>query len=116
MDATMQIFADKIKETIETIDLLTEAIAKNRAYAAERLMPVFINLLQAVIPIIISSYELPQLQDEAEDMTYWQGQMERIMEALEREDWFAMIDVLHYETKENLMLYLDRMEKMEIVL
>lgn len=116
MDETLVIFIGKLEELIEVIDLLTEAIVKNKDYAAKRIMPVFTELLMEVVPIIIDSYELPQLEEVAEDAIYWQGQVERIMNALEGEDWFAMVDVLHFETKENLMTYKQMIEKAEIAL
>ena len=64
-------------------------------------------------PRIISAYTLPEFEEVKQDMQYWTGQVKRILEALESRDHFLLIDVLKFETMENLEIFKEMIGGME---
>lgn len=102
---------DNIEECIHIIDRVTESVACERMDEVGQLMPVLSKALQTVIPPIVSSYLREEMAQVREDMQYWITQLERIMSAIEGNDLFSMVDVLHFETRENLILYKDMIQR-----
>ncbi|MDD2972738.1 MAG: hypothetical protein PHE02_11480 [Lachnospiraceae bacterium] len=96
------------------IDDLTERISWDCLEEAGQLILLLNKQLQIIIPPIASSYLREEMKEVQEDMQYWIQQLDRVMRAIEGNDLFAMVDVLHFETKENLKLYCDMIIKNEL--
>ena len=61
------------------------------------------DMMTALFPVIIASYEDPRMSEHAGDAKYWPDQLERIINALNTGDDFATADVLYNETRANLV-------------
>lgn len=101
----MNILADKIEEIVLVIDEICTLLIMNDTIEANRKMPEFSALLMETFPKIVESYLEPEFADVREDMNYWTQQLERMIQVIQGKDRFLLIDVLHYETRENLLLY-----------
>lgn len=75
--------AGRTKQAGDSLRLLTEALAQ-------------------LLPEVIACYEKPELAAVRQDAEYWVSQLGRIVEALEGGDDLKLIDVLYYETAQNL--------------
>lgn len=69
--------------------------------------------LAEIMPKIIETYADPLFEDVKDDMNYWVNQTRRILDALQQEDMFLLIDVLRFETLENLLLYQKMIDRVE---
>lgn len=98
-------FSENLKNLIGLLRLLTVHLLNNEMARFNGAMQELSELLGVIFPLIISSYTKPQLQDVAADALYWSEQLGKIVGVLEEEDRFKIIDVLYYETRENLMNY-----------
>lgn len=94
-----------IDVVIKVIDLLIELLISGARAEKDELLNYAATGIINVFPQIVESYMKPEMESVREDMQYWVNQMERIITALSGKDRFLMIDVLKYETKENLILY-----------
>ncbi|MBR6160001.1 MAG: hypothetical protein IKQ40_06825 [Lachnospiraceae bacterium] len=89
----------------ELIVKIEEVVRKTISYdqgypaAAEEL----INTLIPVFTKIVSYYAVPEMAEYAQDASYWPGQLERILNALNMGDDFALVDVLYNETRANIL-------------
>ena len=101
----MKELADKIDQIIVIIDEICRLLILNETQEADLLMPEFSTLLMETFPVIVESYLRPDFAEVKEDMYYWTSQLERMIQTIRGEDRFLLIDVLHYETRENLLLY-----------
>jgi len=101
----MQEMLSQIDELIETIDQICQYMIENKPIAATKLMPDFTGKLMEVYPKIVESYLRPELESVREDMNYWTNQLDRMFSVIQGDDVFLLIDVLHFETRENLLLY-----------
>lgn len=96
---------------IHIVDGVTEAVAEDDLARTEELLPQFSEELQKNIPKIVESYMQEELSDVREDISYWVEQIGRIMDVISKGDLFAIVDVLHYELRENLTQYSEMMEQ-----
>lgn len=101
----MKELSTKIDKIIELIDEMCRLIIINETQEANQKMPEFSALLMETFPDIVESYLRPEFADVKEDMHYWTSQLERMIQTIQGEDRFLFIDVLHYETRDNLLLY-----------
>ncbi|MBE5848660.1 MAG: hypothetical protein E7298_00650 [Lachnospiraceae bacterium] len=62
-----------------------------------------VNMMVAVFPAIINIYSNPKMSDLRDDASYWPGQLERVVEAINGGDHFEVVDVLYSETRANLI-------------
>lgn len=62
-----------------------------------------VSVLMKMLPAVIDCYNDPKMADVREDATYWPGQLQRIIDALEKGDYFEVTDVLYNETRPNLI-------------
>lgn len=62
-----------------------------------------VDMMMSVFPQIIALYADPTMKDHAEDAKYWPAQLERILDALQRGDDLATVDILYNETRANLI-------------
>ncbi|MCR5591164.1 MAG: hypothetical protein K6F73_06470 [Lachnospiraceae bacterium] len=74
-----------------------------------------VNSMMALLPVIISFYNKPEMEDLREDALYWPGQLERIIKCLEKDDSFEIADVLYNETRANLIEFRDTLVKRGLV-
>ena len=90
-------------EIINLIDLTVENLITSRMNSYSVNAQKLINSLLQELPGIISLYSDDRMKDISGDATYWPGQLERIIGALEAGDDFSTIDILVNETKANLI-------------
>lgn len=107
-----------MKQLLLEIDILIKVIDSYTLILLGRDKIELINLLAAlsdnlkkVFPGIVESYERKELAERKEEQEYWVGQLERITTALSGEDRFLAIDILYYETKANLLEYVQMIEE-----
>lgn len=105
-----------ILSTIALLEQYAILLMRDKEKLASHLMPEITGLLAEIIPAIVMSYELEELKHMQEDMEYWLNQLSRITEAIQGKDTFLKIDVLYFETRENLILYKDMIDEMGIIL
>lgn len=101
----MNVLVENIEVVIKEIDLLIELLISGAKAEKEELLSYAAAGIITIFPQIVESYMKPELESVKGDMQYWVDQMDRIISALSGKDRFLMIDVLKYETKENLILY-----------
>lgn len=109
-------FSENLKNLIGLLRLLTEYLLNNEMRQFNETMKELSELLSFVFPLIISSYAKPELKDVAGDVLYWSEQLGKIVCVLEEEDRFQIIDILYYETRENLINYQRLIEERGIVI
>ncbi|MFT3984499.1 MAG: hypothetical protein QM697_11375 [Lachnospiraceae bacterium] len=80
----------------------------------EKLLVSFSEKMMDVFPRIIETYSLPEFEAVSEDKVYWEKQLKEIVLAIAQTDCFKIIDVLYFETRKNLLLYLGMINHMEI--
>lgn len=108
----MQVIIKQIDELIEIMDHICQLMIESKPIAATKKMPEFTGKLMELYPKIIESYLKPEFEQVREDMTYWTNQLDRMLHVLQGDDVFLLIDVLHFETRENLLLYRKMIEGM----
>ncbi|HKM04766.1 MAG TPA: hypothetical protein VJZ04_09330 [Lachnospiraceae bacterium] len=106
----------KIASIIVLLDQYAILLMRDKKKLANNLMPEITGLLSEIIPAIVMSYELEALKHMQQDMEYWLNQISRITEAIQGKDAFLKIDVLYFETRENLILYMDMIEELGVTL
>lgn len=107
----MQLFVMQISELIDIIDRICQLMIENKPVAATKLLPDFTAKLMELYPGIIESYQRPELEEVRGDMVYWTNQLERMLQVIQGDDVFLLIDVLYFETRENLLLYRKMMDR-----
>lgn len=90
-----------IDESINIINHYADLLLINKPKLAKLYMPSLSEGLN-VITNLVKIYDLEVFAKYREDQTYWINQLQRILNALERDDYFAQYDVLVNETIENL--------------
>ena len=83
----------------DTVAILMNHDLERYAASAQEL----VNYMIALFPAIIECYNNPLLSDIKEDATYWPKQLNRVIAALEKGDYFEVADVLYNETRPNLV-------------
>lgn len=113
--AYMKELQNDIKDLISLLDKITERLIENE-YDITDYLPKMSELMIQVFPQIIRTYMLPEFSEVAEDAKYWSNQLANIMDAIQGKDVYKQLDVLYFETKENLELYVQMIEGMEFSL
>ena len=98
---------EKIEIVNKTIDDFVTAIAVNDSDKKDKLYQMFLIQIQEIFPMIIQYYTRPDMQSLQHELQEWSGQLARIMDAIKGSDLFFLIDVLKFETKENLLYLYD---------
>lgn len=93
----------KIEIINTTIDEFVTAIVVNDSERKDELYQSFLIQMQEIFPMIIQYYTRPDMKELQHELQEWSGQLARIMDAIKGEDLFFLIDVLKFETKENLL-------------
>ncbi len=109
-------FSENLKNLTGLLRLLTVDLLNNEMEQFNESMKELSELLGNVLPLIISSYAKPELKDVSRDVLYWSEQLGKIVSVLEEEDRFKMIDILYYETRENLINYERLIEERGVVI
>jgi len=95
---------DLIDKMIDEIDKIVDGIlSKNGAFS--EYLPPFTESLVKVIPQIVVSYTDPKMAAYVEDVSAWNDQFKRVMDAISGTDKFKIMDILYFELKENLIEY-----------
>lgn len=111
MDAQKILLKQKMEELSESIESFAIAIAVNDTGEKDRLYPLCIAQIQLVFPLIIQYYTRPEMKPYEQELKEWSDQLTRIMQAIRGRDMFFMVDVLKFETRENLIYLQDLMDK-----
>ena len=109
----MDELANQITLVLETIISLTDSIMRENYAEEERQLLLLQNMLITVFPEVIMCYTKPEFEPVKQDMQYWVTQTKRILESLEKEDKFSLIDLLRYETYDNLKLFQKMLDGMK---
>lgn len=83
--------------TIDILEVNIESFSDNINLA--------INEMMKLLPGIIQSYSLDNMQDVASDATYWPQQVEKILGLVKQDDRLAIADALYCELRANLVEY-----------
>ena len=110
MDTQKTMIKQKMEELGESIESFVTAIAVNDIGEKDRLYPLCIAQIQAVFPLIIQYYTRPEMKPYEQELKEWSDQLTRIMQAIKGRDMFFLVDVLKFETRENLLYLLDLMD------
>jgi hypothetical protein len=103
----------KIDVLTEVINNLVISIQEEDEKAEKKYLPMFTESMLTTIPAVISAYTRPEFVKVQQDMQYWTGQIKRIMEALTSKDRFLIVDVLKFETVENLLIFREMIKEIE---
>ena len=98
----------------ELIDKIEEGISQLLRYDTKSFGESahdIVNTMMTMLPVIISCYNDPKMSDVREDALYWPGQLERIINVLEKDDSFELADVFYNETRPNLIELRDMLVK-----
>lgn len=107
---------DQIVQLVSLIDQITENIVRGNISQADGLRTMLPALLTKVFPAIVESYSQKELEAVSEEREYWAAQLERIIEVMTGKDSFALVDVLRFETKANLLYYKEMTEKAGLII
>ena len=99
---------DMIEETVS--ELLQYDLGSFGVHAQD-----LVNRMMVIFPAVIDCYNNPKMDDVKEDAMYWPGQFERIIQVLERGDYFEVVDALYNETRPNLIELRDMLKKRGIL-
>lgn len=108
-----ELIREQVGQAVNVIEVFEEVLISGATLTKEDMLRVFGNGVLSVFPLIVDSYELPQMRDYCGQVEYWDNQWNRIQEAVEREDRFYLIDVLSHETKSSFREYMDIVQKVE---
>lgn len=96
---------NKIDQLLFIIEQLTNGIVKEN-YRQENEFTFLLNeSLLSTVPDIIKIYLEQNMLNHQHDMLYWTDTVRQILEAIERKDKFNLVDLLHFEFKENLITF-----------
>jgi len=90
-------------ELITKIDGTVSALLKYDIDQYSELVRDLVNMMAKIFPAIIDCYNNPKMSDVRDDATYWPGQLQRIVDAVNGGDCFEVTDVLYNETRPNLI-------------
>lgn len=74
--------------------------------AQGRISVIATNLLN-LFPEMLKIYQKLEINHRTYDITYWPKQLERIIQTNEKQDIFSLIDILYFETRESLLLFME---------
>lgn len=104
----------KIEQLIFIIDQLTTGILQENYGVEEKYMELLRESMIITIPDIVTCYLKPELTQQQHDMVYWTQAIKQIMEAMEKNDKFQLLDYLYFELKENLLIFKDVLQTIEV--
>lgn len=104
-----------MNELIEKIEKVTSTLMRYDMEGFAIQAQELVDDMVGILPVIISYYSDPKMDDVREDALYWPGQLERIIHALESPDRLETVDVLYNETYPNLVELRDMLVKRGIL-
>lgn len=110
----MERLYDKVNQLIELLDILSIEVLENDYEDYDLNIMRFSEEMINTFPRIIQSYTLPEFEAVASDVAYWSSQLEQLLLIFQSSDQFKFIDIMNFETKENLILYRNMIKDMEI--
>lgn len=96
---------DEIDALVEIITKIEKLILSGMDVAPKQLYPSMMSQIGIVFPKIVGAYMEPALEEIRGEYSYWINQLESIEQAITSEDKFLVLDILVYETKNNLILF-----------
>ncbi len=102
-------------ELIEKIEEAVSLLLQGETDEFGELAQQLVDAMMAIFPAVISAYNDPRMSDLREDATYWPGQLERIIDSLEKGDMFEITDVLYNETRPNLIEIRDTLRERGVI-
>lgn len=97
---------NELKQNINKIQnmivIITQLLMSGKTAEPIQLLPSLTQLFSETMPMMIRIYQEMGLESHLEEVEYWGSQLERITLAIEGDDYFRLIDVLYFETRENL--------------
>ena len=108
-----QLYQD-VEEIIKVLETLTIGIVENDYEVYDANMKQFAEKMMVTFPRIIAAYSRPEFNEVAADAQYWSSQLERLIMGLQQRDQFMFVDILNFETKENLILFQNMIQGREI--
>lgn len=109
-----QSFKTAVSDLICILEKMVKYLLENEMSEYNDSIRDLSKLLSETIPVIISSYSRPELKEVASDAVYWSNQLAKIVEVMESKDRFKILDVLYYETRNNLISYKEMIQDLEI--
>lgn len=103
IDTTME---EEIYAGMYLLERYARLLLEDKKREAQAMLPRITELFSVIIPIIVQSYEHPDMKAYQQDQQYWVNQLQRITQAITASDAFVQIDVLYCETRENMKAYL----------
>ena len=93
---------NKINRLQDMITIITQLLMTGKTAEPIHMFPAFSQLFEEVLNEMIQVYQDKGIDNFTQEIEYWGGQVGRITDAIESEDFFRIIDVLYFETRENL--------------
>lgn len=93
---------DDIEGMKKIIDAYVPLLIVNDKVAVGKNLAILTKGLSEVLPEIIALYDDERMAEYKEDQAYWPMQLQRILGALEAEDFFLSYDALVHEFEANL--------------
>ncbi len=95
---------NNINEVQNYIVIITQLLITGRHSEASGILPIMTKALTEVVMDLFDIFQ-KDTKKFSEDINFWSSQLDRITGVIEQEDYFRMIDVLYYETHQNLETY-----------
>jgi len=92
----------KINRLQDMITIITQLLMSGKTAEPIHMFPAFSQLFEAVLNEMIGIYQEKGLDHFTKEIEYWGEQVGRITDAIESEDYFRIIDVFYFETRENI--------------
>ena len=92
----------KICKLQDMITIITQLLMGGKTAEPLHLLPTLSQLFKAVIGDMMLFYQEKGIENYVQEIEYWRQQVGRITIAIESDDYFRLIDVLYFETQENL--------------
>lgn len=104
----------EVEAIIQVLETLTIGIVENDYEEYDANLQLFAEKMMLTFPRIIEVYSRPEFKEVASDAQYWSAQLERLITGLQQRDQILFVDILYFETKENLVLFQNMIADMEI--
>lgn len=99
---------------LNLLEIAEKILVSGMILTNDELMQVIGKPVLNIFPDIVDTYDHLQVEDKKEQMDFWCGQMNRVIDALSGNDRFFLLDVLLYETRESLLQYKRQVEICQI--
>lgn len=100
----------EIQDLISDTDYIENCLLSNHS-EYEVQLPIYIKKLSSVVTDIIVSYSYSDMSAYSEDAVYWSDLCRKILNAVNSLDTMLLIDILHFELRESLNMYLEIRKK-----